>query len=309
MEFEYQPIKLNEPTRIESPQHSISRKPWKNKVLNKLYSLLERKLLGISDNLEIYESTYPTPIQTEYPENNVGRVRYYKASGNSAVIILPQRGRGYNFAQLIASYLATNGISTYEIEAPLRESRFPDGVKSFYDLPIDLSKLKTRFRQAVTETRGLIDLVEEENVGICGVSLGAIYASIVYGIDERVSSACLIMAGGNLVEMVFESNDKFARFLRDSLVKNGISKEELKREVEDIEPRNYAKPHKSKNLLMINGHLDKEVPLRYALELCDSWGNPEQILVSAGHLSIVVNTAKLLSKILDHYKRTLSDLS
>lgn len=305
--FEYKPIQFSETRRVSLPEHPISRHVLRNAVLNKVFSLLERRILGIRKGLEVYESTYQVPIATEYPENNVGRVRKYKASDKSAVIVLPQRGSGYSMAQLIASYLASNGISAYELETPFHGLRLPKGMRSMCELPIDLDKLKAIFNQAVTETRGLIDLVEEEKIGIFGVSLGAIYASVVYGVDDRVSSACLMMGGGNLADMIFDSDDHFARYLRRHLTAYGISRRELRKELEEIEPCNYARPDKADNMLMVNASLDKEVPVKYGEELRRAWGNPEQVLLNATHLGIAMHSLRILQKILSHYKRTLGD--
>ena len=261
--------------------------------------------MGISDNLVIRERTYRTPIETEYQENNTGRVRYYNASSNSAIVILPQRGGGYNFAQLIAAYLATNGISAYVIETPFHGKRLPSGVKSICDVQMDLAKLKGIFRQAVTETRSLIDLVEEEKIGICGISLGAIYASIVYGVDERVSSACLIAGCGNLADLIYESEDIFANHLRNYLIEIGIKRKELKESLKEIEPCNYIDRSKSRNLLMVNGRKDKDAPLDYAQDLAKAWGNPKQILTKRGHVSMVLDVHHLLPEILNHFRKTL----
>ena len=308
MVFEYQPIELAESKRIELPLQPISHKGQRFNSLEKLLAKLEKKRLGISGDLEIHERKYVTPIETEYPENNVGRVRHYKASNNSAnsaVIVLPQRGSGYNIAQLLASYLASNGISAYEIETPFRGSRLPPGAKSVCDIPIDLDKLKRMFVQAITETRGLIDWIEEEKIGIFGVSFGAIYSSLVYGVDDRVSSACLALGGGNIADMVFKSYDEFAGYIKEYVVAKGISPEKLQAELKEIEPVNYTQPTKSENLLMINATKDKSVPEKYGKQLREAWGNPQQYLVNAGHLSIIRKAPELLQKILEHYRRTL----
>ena len=309
MVFEYQPIEFTETRRIELPKHPISRKAWLDKSMNKVVSLLERKVLHIKEDLEIYESTYEAPIKTEYDENNTGRVRYYKASDESAVIVLPQRGSGVNIAQIVASYLATNGISAYEIETPFHGSRLPVGVRSITEIPFDLNKLKIIFTQAVTETRSLIDLIEEKNIGIFGVSLGGVYASLVYGIDDRVVSACLALAGGNFSDMIFESNERFMLYLRKHIIKDGISKEELIEKLKEVEPSNYTNPAKSDNLLFVTASNDKSIPIKYSQQLRDAWGYPEQYLVNAGHITSIKEIKPLLSKVLLHYRRTLGPFS
>ncbi len=309
MGFEYKPIKFTETRRIKSPKHQISRNIVVDYGLNKGVYFLER-ILGIKhDNLDIYESTYQTPIKTEHPENNIGRVRYYKAFDKSAVIVLPQRNSGfdmperssgYNIAQLVASYLAAHGISAYEIETPLNGSR-----RAKVPINIDLNKLKTIFNQAVTETRALTDLIQEEKIGIFGVSLGAAYSSIIFGVDGRITSACLALGGGNFANMVFESNERFIQYLRAHIAKDGISREELREKLEEIEPCSHTNPDKKENLIMINAVNDKSVPVKYGNLLRQAWGNPKQYLLNTGHLTAIREIPKLLPIILEHFKRTL----
>lgn len=306
MEFDYQPLVLTEPKLIELPDHPISSKALRNWLANRGVSFLERILLGIKpDDLAVFESTYAPPITTtKYPENNVGRVRYYRASKDAAVIILPQRGGGYNFAQLFASYLAANGISAYELETPFHGSRRIGTLRG--GMPIELDEFKLMFRQAVTETRGLVDLVKEKKVGICGLSLGAIYASIVYGVHERISSGCLVMGGGNIADMLFESEDGFLRYLREEhLFEERISREMLRNELAEIEPCNYTKPNKSGNLLMINASRDIFIPPKCSEQLREAWGNPIAYQIPTTHLSAVLYTRRIMKKMLEHFQRTL----
>lgn len=322
MVFEYRHLKLSEPRPIKSPLHPINRRVIPNWLQNKLiYSPLERVLLGVKHrDLEIYERTYQSPIVTDYHENNIGRIRYYKASENQAVIVLPQRGSGfdnpnrssgYNIAQLISSYLATNGISAYEFETPFNGSR---RTKVARDL--DLNILKSTFNQAITEVISLVELIEERKIGICGVSLGGIYGSIAYTINERLSSACLIMGGGNIADMIFDPQpkDRLIGQLRGYVLKNGILRETLRSELKEIEPCNYTRPSKSPKLLMINAARDRDVPEEYGEELRKAWedgfGNPQYRLINTGHLDLrlMKEAFILLPMILDHFRRTLGDL-
>lgn len=306
MPFEYQPLGLVRRSKIPIPAQKISKKRWKNILPSLVVSLLEQKLLGIDRNTEVEEIVYKTSKETRFRENNTLTVKHYKPKypAESAVIVLPQRGSGYDFAQLISLYLASNGINAYELVIPLRDSRLPKGITSITQLPLDLDDLNTIVDQAVAEVRGLIDLLPYTKIGICGVSLGAIYSSIVYGVDDRVTSACLILGGGDLAGMIFESEDRFVKTFRSYVIQNAISKEDLRKKLAGIEPCNYTSSKKAKNLLMINAKFDKEVPEKYGLLLKEAWGDPELYLVKAGHLSAVKEIRVLLPMVLNHYKKS-----
>ena len=317
MVFEYVPIRLEGRKPIRLGKHPISRNKLVDSLSNAGISLLERLVLGIKRaDLEVYERTYQSPITTKYQENNVGIVRYYPASEKSAVIVLPQRASGFykpekssglNVAQIIASYLAANCISAYEVETPFNGSR-----RVTIAINPDLGILKNTFQQAILEIRGLIDYIPEKNIGIIGVSQGAMYASILYGIEDRLTSACLVMGGGNLADMAFESKDEFAKHLRQYVIENSIPREKLRDEISDVEPLNYANKRKAKNMLMINAASDKSIPKRYADELREAWGYPPQHFFNAGHfitikeiLKLPIIIPELLSVVLEHYRKTL----
>lgn len=306
MAFEHRTITLGETKRVSVPRQRISSKAWKNIALTKLTSFLENKVLGIKDDLVVMESSYKAPIQSQHAENNSGIVRHYQADSKYAVMVLPQISHGYDFAQLIASYFASNGVNAYYIEAPLRGPRRPHG-KSMDMLLEDLNVLKLMFNQAVTEARGIVDIVsrEKEKIGICGVSLGAMYSSIVYCLDERISSASLVLGGGNLAGMIFDSEDRFAKILRAKLISSGITLRTLREELKSIEPCNYTDPERSGNILMINASRDKYVLSPHAQELIEAWGNPQQHTISSGHISATVSALELLPRLLEHYMATV----
>ncbi|MBS3096110.1 hypothetical protein J4480_01575 [Candidatus Woesearchaeota archaeon] len=314
MVFEYTPIRLESRKPIQLGKHPISRNKLVDSLSNAGISLLERLVLGIKRaDLEVYEITYQSPITTEHQENNAGIVRYYPASEKSAVIVLPNRASGFatpqkssglNAAQIVATYLAANGISAYEVETPFNCSR-----RAKVAVKMDLEMSKNTFNQAIVEVRSLIDNIKEKNIGIIGVSQGAMYASILYGIEERLTSACLIMGGGNLVDMIFESDDGCIASLKNYLIQSGIKKEKAREELRKIEPLNYAKPSKSRNLLMINAASDKVVPLKYGKQLREAWGYPEQIVINAGHFTVIKEVRTLLEKVLTHYRKTLCPFS
>ncbi|MBI2541395.1 hypothetical protein HYV80_01675 [Candidatus Woesearchaeota archaeon] len=313
MQFKYQPLeKIAETSQITLPQQQISSRVWLNALSNWLvHNFLERGL-DISENLDITESTFKPPVETKWPENNVVRVRHYRASDDFAVVVLPQRRmtrpnkvEGYNLAPVIASYLATNGISAYEIETPLSGTRRPKG-KTIDELFPNLETFKSTFQQAVAEVRGVLDFATERGIGICGISQGAMYASIVYGVDNRVSAACLLMGAGDLADLILDSRSKdpFVLYLKSLVSQRGTSGEKIREEFSEIDPCSYANPYKGENLLMINGKSDKKLPIEYPKRLALAWKRGESMLLKGGHGAAILQMPYVLPRILEHYQRT-----
>lgn len=314
MVFKYRPLeRIAEKTQVTLPRQQISSRTWLNTLSNWMaYNLMERGL-EISKNIDITEIIFKSPVETEWPENNVVRVRHYKASDEFAVVVLPPRRafrpnkvEGYNLAPVIAQYLATNGISAYEIETPLSGTRRPKG-KTIDKLFPDVESFNSTFQQAVAEVRGVLDFVAEKKIGICGISLGAMYSSVVYGVDNRVSTACLLMGAGNLADLVLnsKSEDPFLLYLRALLSQRGIYSEKAKEEFSGIEPCSYADTGKGRNLLMINGLNDRKLPIEYTKSLAVAWKNGESVLLKGGHRMAILQMRSVLPRILEHYERTL----
>jgi len=302
--FENIKLDLKNQKEISTPIQRISRKKHINWLSNLAFSGLE-KILHINKNIKITESEFQSPIRSRFSNNDTGKIRHYHSAQdtNRAVVVLPQRGGGYNFAQLIARYLASQGIESYELITPLRESRFPRGCGSLAELDLRISDLERTFNQAITETRGLICNIDKEKIGICGISLGAIYSSIAYGIDDRLNSAALILAGGDLAGLIMNSEDKIAKAIRPNLY--GLKEKELRIVLKGIEPCNHVNEEKTDNLLMITAQFDKDVPENYGNILKEAWGNPRTYSIKAGHVSVAKDIFRILPMILEHYDRTL----
>lgn len=305
MVFEHRQLRQVERRKIKIPSQQITTKQWLNIIDNFLLRVLERSLLGIRRNYDVEEITYFCTAPNSFAKDPRDKAIHYKASDDAAVIILPQRGSGFNYARLFATYLATNSISAYELQQPLRYTNLPDGMKSVTDIYFTPGTLIEIFNKGITEARGLVDIVEEQNIGVLGISMGAILSSILYGVEPKISSACLLLGGGALLDIIQSSADHFIQHVW-SCLKN-IPEEELRKSLQCIEPCRYTVPAKARNLLMINAMQDRTVPEIYGQILAKSWGNPRIHPVSgAGHLGMIRKLPELLPLILDHYDRALA---
>ena len=143
----------------------ISSKPWKNAVLLKLHRFLEQYYLGINPEITVREYSFKSHLHVPpYHSNDAGYFRHYDSGNDRIVIVVPQRGGGYNPARLVAAYLASNGFDVYEIVTPFHEKRLPKGITSVAQLPVDAQTIKLTFMQAVEEILGLIELVAQEKL-------------------------------------------------------------------------------------------------------------------------------------------------
>ncbi len=178
-------------------------------ALRPFIRVLKEKSLGNREDLRVEELAYRPAGEPTKTENGTGYARIFypcesapqQAGSDSIVIVLPQKGGDFSGAQLIASYLASHGLRAVDMELPYRGRRLPPGTNGIEDLRPTLDMVVQTFEQAVKEVLSLATTLERDGyskMGICGISLGALFSSIAYGVDPRLGCACLIMAGGDL---------------------------------------------------------------------------------------------------------------
>jgi len=125
MDLSYNPLKILAALQSNVPRQYHSSNNTLDLIINFAVVYIEKHLLGIDKQREVKEFYYESPIKTKHPNNNVGHLQYFKGYENAAVIVVPQRGSGYNVGQLVAEYFSSRGISTYLMEIPHQRNRLP----------------------------------------------------------------------------------------------------------------------------------------------------------------------------------------
>ncbi|MBI2138849.1 alpha/beta hydrolase family protein [Candidatus Woesearchaeota archaeon] len=272
--------------------------------------------LGIRGDLEVEEWTYRPEKKSLIKENCTGYARLFhrydaapqQPGEDAIVIVLPPRGRGFNGAQLIASYLASHGLNAVDLELPLRGRRLPRDVSGFEDLRPTLDEVVETFQQSVNEVCSLATTLLSEGyskIGICGVSMGALFGSIAFGADKRLQCACLALAGGNLAALIRDSEDALAKHLNRYITQQGMSWDAVSKKVSSVDPLAFADPSRKDKLLLMTAAHDKVILNGEAKRLWEAWGKPREIEVQASHYSILRNAPWLLQEAFAHLSRHL----
>lgn len=312
----YQPLEVLTRKDIPFPVQQITSGNGLYRALGPISRILEQAILDITHYIRVEELTYQASKDSPISEDRIGYVRFFHppnsagqlAGKDSIVIVLPQKGGKFNGAQLIASYLASHGISAVDMELPLRGRRLPPNVACVEELHPTLDMIVQSFGQAVGEVCSLTTTLIGEGytkIGICGVSMGALFSSIAYGTDKRLHCACLIMAGGDLTALIRESKDALATHLREYAQAKGMSWDTVRDKVKPVDPLTYADSARAENLLMIRAVFDHVVLNNEAQRLRKAWGNPREITVNANHLTIAKHAPYLLGEIYKHFSRRL----
>ena len=208
---------------------------------------------------------FPSPIETGNKDNDNVAMEWYVARDKMrqpvsarAMVIVHESGRGMTVGRILARGLNAQGLHTFLIHMPgygNRKSEF-SGRPEFI-----LSGMK----QAIADVRRARDvviklpLVEQEVVGVQGTSLGGFVTSSVAGLDRGYERVFVLLAGGNLADVVVHGA-KDAANIRADLKAIGVSVEQIPELTRPIEPMRLAHRVDSDHLWLYSGKYDDVVP-------------------------------------------------
>ncbi len=145
--------------------------------------------------------------------------------------------------------------------------------------------------RAITATEAVIDHLGTP-VALLGESVGAIYSSMVMGLDKRVKAAALIVGGGPLIDVLTETDQAIPAGMRlKRLTEYHLNPEQYRaRLLENVKmsPTDHADKARQRDLFMVIGTRDTTVPTRTQWELWELWGQPTYHSFPLNHVQTIV---------------------
>lgn len=264
------------------PRFRLSREPFRYAV---------RPLETVSASYTIHEVTFPSPVSTPHPANNTVHCEYFlpRAAGpHSAVIVLHILGGDFDLARLFARQLAERGVAALFLKMPYYGPRRAEGVPARM-VSDDPRATVEGLTQAVLDVRRATALlaarpeVDSRRLGIFGISLGGITAALAAGNEPRLGHVCLLLAGGDLGQVAWES-PALTR-VRTRWEAEGGTRETLLELMREVDPITYAPRLRGRRVLMLNALRDEVIPPRCTEALWQALGEPPIRWIDAGHYS------------------------
>lgn len=250
-------------------------------------------------------------------------LEYGSSRGKKALIFVHGFGEQNIFELLkyYPKYFAENGYTVLMPVLPFLMERKPEEYRE-KDLFLSgfAEDIEKRFYQSVNDIFTIIDYLESEGfkeVNLMGYSFGGLITTIAMALDQRIAKAVLVVAGGNLEYITWQS-------LATSELRTRYEKEEfcdLKtchelhkkfdqaaaefKKVEDLkrvpacfryDPSFFAHKIKSQNVLMFNALFDNLIPKESAADLWQRLGQPKRYNLPAGHYTTHLLFRKLICK-------------
>ena len=184
---------------------------------------------------------------------------------------------------------------------------FPDGKRGF---PDDMSETNAYLRTEVIIVRTLLDFIsrepeiDENKVGVAGVSYGALVTASLIGVDNRIKAAMILGGGADLPLILATSdNDVVTQFRNQEMRKHHLATaadyQAALRKIITVDGSNPELNLRSKSgqvlQYIIEG--DKTVPESTQRQLWELLGKPKMIELQGGafgspHVSAIVSVVR-----------------
>lgn len=252
----------------------------------------------------------PSPVVTPYPENNTIPVEVFRPRGDGPwpyIIVTHIAGGDFELSRFVATTLANSGLACAFIKLPYYGERQPPG-KDIKMLQPDVEVASGAMAQAIKDIRRVCDWIEGQpdleagKIGICGISLGSITGALATAIEPRITHACLIIGGGSLHDLVFESVEKEAREFRRLWTESGGTRESLGALMKSFDPVTYGDRLRERTVFMINASQDESVPVTCGKALWEAAGKQKIVWYPCGHYTIVRYIMPALQQTVQFFK-------
>jgi dienelactone hydrolase len=251
----------------------------------------ERELRLETENYTVSAIRFASPITTADPENNTVHAEYFCPVGGvrrPAVVVLHILGADFALSRYLAARLADRGVAALFVKLPYYGERRPrNGDRRFLSTDIERSVLA--MRQGVCDVRRASAWlasqpeVDPAKLGVTGISLGGIVASVAASVDPSLNRAAFLLAGGDLARILWDMPET-AKY-RALWVKSGRTFADLKALTDPFDPLTYADRLAGKRVLMIAGNVDEVIPPASARALWNAAGRPTIRWYDCGHYS------------------------
>lgn len=232
-------------------------------------------------------------------KNNLKAELWMNKGGRNenAVLVLPITGAN-DPGGLISWYMVNfEGYDAIRVIADRRffDSKKIESAESIEEIKSEIRKFEKGMRVRITNHFRLIQWAKNrgyKNLGLIGVSLGAIEGGVV-SLDKNIKASALIIGGGDIAEILTFSQEPFVKKWREITMKKCkalkgkfelVDLYQILHEIfNNTDPLRYAgfiSPHR---VLLINSKNDKTVPLKSAMSFYVASNMPRIILISTDH--------------------------
>lgn len=213
-----------------------------------------------------------------------------------AVVVVHESGRQMTAGRIIARGFNSHGLHAFLIHLPGYGARRDEKLT-------DIERGLDSMQQAIADVRRARDavaalpVVDSSVVGVQGTSLGGFVTATVAGLDRGYDRVFILLAGGNLEEVVFNGAKDAAKF-RQKLAEAGVTEEQIKELARKVEPMRLAHRIEPATTWLYSGKFDDVVPPSCSFALAKAAKLPagHHVEMPADHYSGVIYLPKVVKQ-------------
>jgi dienelactone hydrolase len=246
---------------------------------------------------------FPSAIPSGDATNDRVAMEWYMARDEKgqvlkapAIVVVHESGRGMVAGRAFARGLRTSGFHTFLIHLPGYGARTSE-------FTLDFKQMLPAFRQAIADVRRAKDAVaalpyvDANSIALHGTSLGGFVVATVSGLDHGYSKSFIMLAGGQLADVLMQGN-RDAAALRRRLTAAGVDDEQIKILSQVIEPMRLAHRVNSATTWLFSGKFDEVVPPACSLAFAKAAKlGANHLVLPVGHYSAALMFPMILPKL------------
>lgn len=262
------------------------------------------------DWFTVYRLVFASPVKSPFPENNIVPAEFYvpkrRAGPAPAAIVLDIMHGNAIVPRSMARGMAAQGVAAVYMPMAYYNARRPKGDAHIRWIDEDPARALEPIRQTVLDIRRAKSIlatrpeIDPHRIGITGVSLGGIMASLAAGVDGEFWRVCPILAGGDIANIIFHAPE--TRKVRAKLVEKGFDQQKLEPVMAPVEPMHFAARIDPARCLMINARRDEVIPRDCTLDLWHAIGKPTLLWLPSGHYTAALYLPTIKQTAIDFLK-------
>jgi pimeloyl-ACP methyl ester carboxylesterase len=255
--------------------------------------------------------SFPSAMQTPYPENNTVHALYFEAKprraeaqdvregGRRAVLVLPQWNAGPDGHVGLCRLLNRFGMSALRLTLPYHDARRPPELtRADYIVSANVGRTVQACRQAVMDARRAIGWLASQGydrIGILGTSLGSCLSLLTSAHEPRVRAQALNHISPYFADVVWRGLS--TTHVREGL-EGAVELDRLREMWLPISPHIYLDRIKNTKTLLVYAKYDLTFPVDLSRELVTEFNRrkiPHELaILPCGHYSTGVAPFKFL---------------
>lgn len=203
----------------------------------------------------------------------------------------------------MAKYLGENGIVSAVVVLPYHLMRCPPGDRPIAHFLSDNVDVATQaYRQSAADASAVATWmigqpgVDPHRIGVFGVSLGALVAHLVMGLDSRFTAGVAVLGGGNFND-VYRTSALYRLFHPHVPHLSPAEQAELR----TVDPITYADRNRPRHVLMIDAARDLIIPPQDATQLWKALGRPPIQWINSDHFGTLFGAGTIMTTALEYF--------